>query len=266
MELRLVRINNLYLHEETQPELLEKLVKNLQIEKTIRHPIIVDRNSLVVLDGTHRTEALKTLNYNHIPACMVDYMDHNIKLAFWYRTINANKSRDLLSTLEKIDMKMKKMKEGENNESSKKALITFVSGESFLLFEDAKVITVYNYLKEFEKKIRGSCFKVYYDTKEDAFRKLKENKSIAIFAAPRATKEAVIKTALARERFPWKTTRHIIPGRPMGINCPLKFLKNPLICTNKKFVELLNNKRLKVIPAGSSINSRKYEEPIILFR
>lgn len=266
MELRLVKINNLHLHEEIQPELLEKLVKNLQKEKTIRHPIMVDRNSFVVLDGTHRIEALKTLNFNHIPACMVDYMNHNIKLAFWYRTIKANKSRDLLSILQKIDVKMKKLKGSEKDESSKKALISFASGESFLLFEGAKKITVYKYLKEIEKKIRDSGFKINYDAKEDAFRKLKEKKSVAILAAPPLTKEAVIKTALSREKFPCKATRHIIPARPMGINFPLKYLKNPLICANKKFVEILNKKRLKVIPAGSSINSRKYEESIILFQ
>lgn len=266
LELCLFKINTLHLHEEIQPTLLENLVKNLKKDQTIKHPIIVDRNSFVVLDGTHRIEALKRLNYNYIPACMVDYMNHHIKLAVWYRTITANKSRDLRSILEPINVKLKKLKDSENNENLKKALIIFASGESFLLYEDSRLINVYKYLKEIEKKLRAVCFEVNYNTKEVAFRKLKEKKIIAIITAPLLTKETIIKNALSRKRFPCKTTRHIIPARPMGINFPLKLLKDTLINANKRFVETLNNKRLKVIPAGSSINSRKYEEPITLFR
>lgn len=39
------------------------------------------------------------------------------------------------------------------------------------------------------------------------------------------SKKIIIEKALAREVFPCKTSKHVIPGRPMRINIPLKDLK-----------------------------------------
>lgn len=53
----------LCLHEETIPELLERLTQHIQLDGYVKHPIIVDEKSFVVLDGTHRVVALKKLGY-----------------------------------------------------------------------------------------------------------------------------------------------------------------------------------------------------------
>ncbi len=50
----IVDINSLHLHEDVIPELLQHLVESIESDGYVRHPIVVDKGTLVVLDGVHR--------------------------------------------------------------------------------------------------------------------------------------------------------------------------------------------------------------------
>ena len=89
LHLKIVDINSLFLHEETIPEMLENLAAEIRMDETLRHPVIVDKESFVVLDGMHRVAALKLLSCRRIPACLVNYKSPSISVGAWYRTITA---------------------------------------------------------------------------------------------------------------------------------------------------------------------------------
>lgn len=60
-------------HEQTLPGYLAQLTEEIRQDGELRQPIIVDRHSLVILDGHHRAAALKSLGCGLIPVYLVDY-------------------------------------------------------------------------------------------------------------------------------------------------------------------------------------------------
>ena len=103
MSLETVELRKILPHEEIIPELLEKLVDAIERDGSMKHPIIVDGDSLVVLDGNHRTEALKKLGYRYIPVCMVDYQNPLIEVRCWYRTIEGGDYNSLVNSLQNFE-------------------------------------------------------------------------------------------------------------------------------------------------------------------
>ena len=61
VDLRIVPISNLLIHEEVVPERLARLKEQLIGDGILSDPILIDRDSLVVLDGTHRA-----VSYTHL--------------------------------------------------------------------------------------------------------------------------------------------------------------------------------------------------------
>ncbi len=67
-------ISDLYPHEEIEPANLERTVEAMrQGELLENHPILVDRETGVILDGHHRYAACKVLGIILIPCILVDY-------------------------------------------------------------------------------------------------------------------------------------------------------------------------------------------------
>lgn len=61
-------------HERTIPDYLAALAEDIGRDGELRQPIVVDRHSLVILDGHHRTAALRLLGCVYIPTYLVDYL------------------------------------------------------------------------------------------------------------------------------------------------------------------------------------------------
>jgi hypothetical protein len=57
--LAFVDIDELILHEEVIPSLLDSVVSELRATGMLLHPVVVSSQHLMVLDGNHRVEALK---------------------------------------------------------------------------------------------------------------------------------------------------------------------------------------------------------------
>jgi len=80
MKVKLVSLSTLRCHEEINPERLEKLINQITTAGCLKHPVVVDRQSRVILDGHHRFTALKKLGYKKIPIVFVDYFKPQIKI------------------------------------------------------------------------------------------------------------------------------------------------------------------------------------------
>ena len=73
-EVVFVDIGSLRGHEEVIPDNLAKREKKL-LSKGFYKPIIVDRSSMVILDGHHKWTAAGRLGLARVPIIMVDYLD-----------------------------------------------------------------------------------------------------------------------------------------------------------------------------------------------
>lgn len=79
-EIKIIPIEELKPHEQTIPENLKRLENKIRENGYLINPIIVDQDSLVILDGHHRAKVLKLLGYKKVPAFLVDYSDKGIKV------------------------------------------------------------------------------------------------------------------------------------------------------------------------------------------
>lgn len=78
-----LEIRGLHGHEEIRPTLLAELTDLIKRDGYIRRPILVADRALVILDGHHRVEALRTLGCRRIPAYVVDYFSDVVNLTTW---------------------------------------------------------------------------------------------------------------------------------------------------------------------------------------
>jgi len=65
-------------HEKVIEENLKKVLTSLKVEKRLKEPIIVDKETKVILDGHHRVKAFKILGLREIPCRLVDYSSDEI--------------------------------------------------------------------------------------------------------------------------------------------------------------------------------------------
>ncbi|MHB8604203.1 MAG: ParB N-terminal domain-containing protein [Thermoplasmatota archaeon] len=70
-------------HEEVEPGHVDEIRIALGRTGHLRQPIIVDRVSLVVIDGHHRLAALKALQAKRAPVHLIDYADAAVTVEAW---------------------------------------------------------------------------------------------------------------------------------------------------------------------------------------
>ena len=79
MSLKLMRVPLLMPHEEINEKRFKRLLEKIKKNKFVV-PIVVDVNSLTILDGHHRVKVIESLKYRNIPAYLLDYEQRTIKV------------------------------------------------------------------------------------------------------------------------------------------------------------------------------------------
>jgi len=82
-EVREIQLCWLKQHEDIDPERLKVVKANLKAYG-ILHPIVIDHQLHIILDGHHRTAAWQLLGHTYIPAIIVDMFDDRLILE-WRR-------------------------------------------------------------------------------------------------------------------------------------------------------------------------------------
>ena len=254
--------------------MLENLAAEIRMDEALRHPVIVDKESFVVLDGMHRVAALKLLSCRRIPACLVNYKSPSISVGAWYRTITAanNYSIDkMLEEMSSLGFDIERVYLESDDKIGKNDIVAAIKTRenTYLIYHSFENLKeAYDYIKLIENRLKQLNVKVNYDTEADSFEKLKEGIVDAVLLTPKLSKDEIVKTALSGEVFAHKATRHIIPARPLYVNVPLELLTSENLSlkqANEEFRKMLMKKKLKMIPAGSFIENRRYEEDVYLF-
>ncbi|MFZ2189162.1 MAG: ParB N-terminal domain-containing protein [Candidatus Magasanikiibacteriota bacterium] len=80
MKIKLLTINSLKPHEHISAKRVVEVVAMIKKAGKFTEPILVEKNTLVILDGHHRVEAMKKLGYEKIPARLVDYKKVEVSL------------------------------------------------------------------------------------------------------------------------------------------------------------------------------------------
>ena len=84
MQVDLVPMEILLPHELTKPKKVDELEKMTHRWKAYVLPLVVDRNTGVILDGHHRHQVALRIGLKCLPCVLVDYQgDDSIELGVW---------------------------------------------------------------------------------------------------------------------------------------------------------------------------------------
>ena len=84
MKVELVPMEILRPHEETIPKKVEELERMTHRWKAYVLPLVIDRNTGVILDGHHRHQVALRLNLKCLPCVLVNYLgDESVELDVW---------------------------------------------------------------------------------------------------------------------------------------------------------------------------------------
>lgn len=87
----IIELEKLKEHEEISLDHLIELKQEIEKDGFLRNPIIVDKNTNIILDGHHRFNSLKRLNCTRIAAYLVNYKSPEIKVQSWRRGVKVTK-------------------------------------------------------------------------------------------------------------------------------------------------------------------------------
>ncbi len=83
IELKNIRIASLIPHEDVIEERVREIVEEIKV-RGLRYPIVVDRESRIIIDGHHRVEAFRRLGLAKIPAILVNYGGDLVEIRRWF--------------------------------------------------------------------------------------------------------------------------------------------------------------------------------------
>lgn len=272
MRIGLEEIGRVRIHEETIPELFKRLESSIRSEGVAKHPVIVDSNTRVVLDGMHRVAALDNLGCRYLPVCLVDYRSPSVEVRCWYRTVLGEVGQDeideILNSLG-LESVNKSQEEAMSALERREALMGILTRETCNLVKDREkdVIEIYSWINRLEEALSVNGLGINYDTEIDAAEKVDSGGASAALMTPRVRKDEVVEAALSGRVFAHKTTRHIMAARPMEVDVPLEWLsgERSLDDVNRSLVEHLSKRKVKVLPQGSLFEGRRYEDELWVF-
>ena len=270
-ELVLEELNDLHIHEEIIPEKMRELVEKIPHDGVWIHPIIVDSNSLVVLDGMHRVAAAKEIGYKYIPVCLVDYRNPNIKIGCWYRMFKSLSAEEAEVALGEAGLtSTKKAYDEAQRLVEKRVAVTSMFARSWCIAALGYTQGIkerYDSIKRIENALLSKGHLMGYSTDRDAPARVASGEYSAGLMTPTVMKREVLDIALKGMVFSQKTTRHIIPARPMFVTVPTDWLKDDLSPeeANNRFRKHLTSKRVEKLPPGQILD-RRYDEELYVFK
>jgi len=267
MEIVLVELEGLNLHEEVDSGLLRCLLREIEDDEALWCPVIADKESMVVLDGTHRVNALRILGCKYVCVYFVDYSDPEIGVERWFRTISEHLPKEMVEEIaEGLGVVLIPL--NYSGEDVSYPVLRLRDGSSFALAPRSDSLRCIDTLRSFERRLEALGYKMDYDTEADADAKLTRSAVSAVLQPPALRKDQVLFSAVQGHVLPCKSTRHIIPGRPVGVDVPLTLLKNHelnLEGANARLAVLIERKMTEEMPPGTVWRGRKYDEHMCIF-
>ena len=278
LELEVVPVKILLQHEQIIPHKAGRLTYEFKNLAHLQNPVIVDEN-YVVLDGNHRTHVFKALNFRYIPVCKIDYLNDSTKLRCWFRLLGHvtnigavekifESSGCRLHTVPDVSSLMKIL-ETQTDACG----IQRTDGCIFIEFPERisqDAVAIFDLLQKIQQQLTSLEMTLDYIPCNAVHTKRfcqKLNVNQAVVWTPRLTKKAVIAAAKKKKTFAPKTTRHVIPARPLNVNIPGYWLNENISLEeiNLRFETFLQAKQVRRFGPGQIIDGRYYEEELFVF-
>jgi hypothetical protein len=229
--------------------------------------VIVDRETMVVLDGAHRVTALRMLGCRYACAGLVDYMGPQIELGGWLRTISRPMdAEEAAEVAEKCGLDLIPIESVDRRDFGFPVL-RLEGGSAYLLVPASDTFQGHEVLGRFEQGLKVSGHELGYESDLHTGGPA-ENAPCTVIQPPSVRKEQVVETARSGRVMASKATRHTIPGRPVGVDVPLSLLRDRELDVeeaNARLSSMMEGKAAETLPPGTTWRGRKYDETLLTF-
>ncbi|MEM2429487.1 MAG: ParB N-terminal domain-containing protein, partial [Nitrososphaerales archaeon] len=200
-EIVVEEIDKLHLHEEIIPDVLIELENQIKRDGYLKHPVIVDVNTYVVIDGMHRVVAVKRIGCRFIPICLVDYKNPNIAVYNWYRTIiGSSDFEKVVEIIKNLKLIVKRCSTDYAYKllEKRKAIAALISNVDtrLVLGQSMNIKEIYDVIRKIEIELKVNGFSINFETANDAYNKLINNEALLLLVPPNLSKNDVINAAL----------------------------------------------------------------------
>ena len=272
LHLRMVRADELLLHEQTDPERVARLRNDVINSNMLRNPPIVGihqvgeggKETMVVLDGATRTTALRELGVKHVMVQVVDYPGTDVALHAWYHMLAERAAAAVLRAIESIPgarCLVVSLEEAQRGLAERRFLAAVVEENNVVhALECANEGTEPAALRVLVAQY-GGYGEIYRIVQGDLIEALHRSQKVpAVVLFPSWSPADIVGFAQNADLLPAGITRHVIPGRALNINVALNLLTidTPTEAANLWLDQWLTAKimRKKV---------RYYHEPVFVF-
>jgi hypothetical protein len=261
-ELKLIKLNDVLLHEECEDNRYEKLMQRFIDDGVLYNPLIVGKHndSYILIDGANRYKALKALGAKLILAQIVNYKSKNVVLKSWYHFVNGMELADVRDFIYGEDIEIRKFK-GSSLKKLNLLGITGTTGRSLLIKLKSRLEAILDFLCRFSKYYENRFNYTRVDSQiplrniRDFF---KTQGLLIIYPAFR--KEHIVKIAKMSQKLPAGVSRHLIPNRVLKIKYDIENLMSDkrIADKNSELMELIEYKI-------QNKKVRLYREPVFIF-
>jgi L-serine kinase (ADP) len=255
-------------HEATIPRALESILADVERTNHQRDPILVDRKTHTVLDGMHRRAALAATHARFGLCSEYDYLGDEVKLERWLRYFIApsdeflDEVTSLLELRERTDFR--EAVRAVDERESKIALVS--AGSSYTSERSWNLLDAYDAVGQVDRLCKKYHIELDFTPESSKF-ELFTSESVYLLYPEKMTKRDVLEMAAKGHVFPCKTTRHVVPIRPMGVYFPLDLLQgsSQAECL-EELKNIVNSSRIELEKREVWYEGRRYSEPLAIFR
>lgn len=265
--LRIVPVENLVLHEETDPHRAGKLMERIREDGMLKNPPIgapmSGESRYVVLDGANRTAALAGLGVRDAVIQVVDY--DQVQLNTWNHLVAGIDSRTLFAAIKNIpgvNMRSTTLGTARRLWRARTILAYIVcrSGDVYVIESGGDLKQSAWLLNQMSDIYRGEA--TIYRVQTDDISELLayyDNVAATIIYPPFQPAD-IVYLASNSAKLPTGITRHIIPHRALRVNVDLEFLaENRPVAEKNEWLQGWLRRKLQ------NKEVRYYEEPTFLF-
>jgi hypothetical protein len=236
--IRLVPTHRIVFHEHPESRRTERLTERIRHDQVLRNPPIVadlKDGHYLLLDGANRVSGMRILEYSHVPVQVVDYGDESTQLKGWHHLLIQGRGLNLLNTLKTLpEIIVEPVSESdiEQHLELHQVLAIFVdesaSGWGLFPRESGRRLSGGRRVQVLDRVV--SLYEGHSDLERikladfanlpDVIRTVEHQ----LFLFPCFHKEELLELARERILIPTGITRHLIPGRALGLNLQLAFL------------------------------------------
>jgi len=247
-DLRLVRTERVRFHEHPERGRTLRLVERIGGDGVLRNPPIVaemqDGNYLL-LDGANRVSAFQELGYSLVPVQVVNYSDESVQLKGWHHLLLEGESLPLrasYASLPGLHLRPVSRAQVAHVLALRQVYAVLVENETewWGLFPvPAKAeIDVHAYIHVLKSVVSAyeglsRLERIKLADYEQLPQVLRADVQHQVCLFPLLQKAELLLLAAQGIMIPTGLTRHLIPGRTLGIDLDLAFLRSPLTEADK---------------------------------